>query len=313
MLSDHGTKNGFVLGTETITPADMKGWLDTLEAGLTTTALAEKRIITIGTCYSGIFIPSLSKKGRAILSSAGEGEVSVRGGKVPGGTSLIGEKFVDELIKVWSRQDLHGAFKSASKTVSDYAKKQNDVNQHPLLDDDGNTIGHFDLDGSGDGDFVAGVKLTDSVAVNSSKLPTDIYQVTPTTTLSVSETQKTLWLVANNNSAVAAAWVEVNRPDTVTTSSSGGQVITNTENKLMSYNSAIDRWEFSYTAFDLPGSYQFFYYTRDQFGNVSPMASSTVYKQKTDNTAPASFQLLSPDDNSTVSTMTFFQWAPPSN
>jgi alpha-tubulin suppressor-like RCC1 family protein/ribosomal protein L27 len=309
-MVDHGTKDGFVLGGDTITPADLKSWLDTLEAGLTTAALAEKRIVTIGTCYSGMFIPALSKQGRAIIASAGPGEVSVRGGNMPGSTGLIGEKFVDELIKTWSRQDLQGAFKAASKTVNDYAKKQNNVEQHPLLDDDGNTVGHFDLDGSGDGDLVAGVKLTDSVAVNSSTLPADIYQVTPTVQLSASETQKDLWLAANNNSAVSTAWVEINRPDTVSTSGGGGQIITNTAIKLMSYNSATDRWEITYASFDLPGSYQFFYYTRDRFGNVSPMASSTVYKQKAGNSAPASFQLLSPADNSTGSTVNYFLWSP---
>ena len=308
-MVDHGTKDGFQLGADTVTPADLKSWLDTLEAGLTPAALAEKRIITVGTCYSGMFIPALSKKGRAIVTSASSGEVSVRGGKEPGSNILIGEKFVDELIKTWSRQDLLGAFRSASATVNDYAKKQGH-DQHPLLDDDGNTVGHFDLDGSGDGDLVAGVKLTDSVAVNSSTLPADIYQVTPTVMLSATDTQNTLWLVANNNSAVSTAWVEVNRPDTVTTSSSGSQVITNTVIKLMSYNTATDRWEIPYASFDLPGSYQFFYYTRDRFGNVSPMASSTVYKQIAGNSPPAPFQLLAPVDNSTGSTVTYFLWSP---
>jgi len=70
---DHGDLEGnFYLDNgdgEKITPAELDNWLTTLENGLNSKAKAQPRVIIIGSCYSGNFIPTLSKSGRTIITS----------------------------------------------------------------------------------------------------------------------------------------------------------------------------------------------------------------------------------------------------
>ena len=78
---DHGAPAPeFLLGNgETITPAQLDAWLDTLEAGLNTEAAKEPRVVVVGTCYSGGFIPQLSGPNRLIVASAAADEESYKG------------------------------------------------------------------------------------------------------------------------------------------------------------------------------------------------------------------------------------------
>ena len=65
ILLNHGGRNGsFHLGDQTLTPTELAAWLDELEGDLrqrNPMALQKPRIVLLGYCYSGTFIPELSQ------------------------------------------------------------------------------------------------------------------------------------------------------------------------------------------------------------------------------------------------------------
>ena len=66
----HGEGHGLLLdGGVTVTPLELDGWLTALEANLTTAAKAEPRVLVLGACYTGVFIPELSAPGRVVITS----------------------------------------------------------------------------------------------------------------------------------------------------------------------------------------------------------------------------------------------------
>jgi Peptidase C13 family len=82
ILVDHGNSEKLFVGNDVITPADLNEWLTTLEGRLTNPFFAQhpfQEIIILGACYSGSFIPPLSKGNRVIITSAAANEVSYKG------------------------------------------------------------------------------------------------------------------------------------------------------------------------------------------------------------------------------------------
>ena len=107
----------------------------------------------MGTCYSGIFVPKLSKTGRVIITSSDAEEQSLAGITVnnqattttlPGG----GDYFIDSLFNFLGRGDnfkdatiqasANIALRDTRKTDSGkHSGVYDTLAQHPLLDDDG--------------------------------------------------------------------------------------------------------------------------------------------------------------------------------
>ena len=170
VLVDHGDPSQFHIGNDYITPQDLAGWMTTLDSSLTADARAENQIVVIGTCYSGSFIPALSRQGRIIITSADAIEQSIRGtmvGYADDKTTKIrqGEAFLEELFsRLGSGKYLGDAFKQAvdaltpkipritNGTFSNFGDK---FSQHPLLDADGDGKGSYLLDGTPDGLAIA--------------------------------------------------------------------------------------------------------------------------------------------------------------
>ncbi len=318
IMIDHGSSSGFVLGDETLTPNDLKGWFDTLEAdtSITSAVNSYKRFIIIGSCYSGQFVVPLSKTGRVIITSAGETEESIAGVKMwdINSSSYLtgGEYFIDSLFTFLGRGDnFKNAFISASGSLParDARRITNGYHygvwdtlaQHPLLDDNGDGSGSYQLTGS-DSLIAATLKLGEGITTNAGDNPADIKTVTPQTSLDSSSTSTTLWLQANMDARVGSAWVEIRTPDTTATGAgTGGQVIINLTTQTLTHNSTTGRWETIWNGFTKEGRYDIFYYTTDiQTGEQSPPVQSTAYKNKVSNTAPTTFDLLTPAGESTV-------------
>ncbi len=219
---DHGSSGTFYLNTQTITPTELNDWLNTLEVGLNVEAAKEKRIVIIGACYSGSFIPSLSKAGRIIIASAAENEESYKGPIEPPDSVRSGEFFLDEMFTQFHQGfSLKKSFEEASVKTKEYTRKggnsTNSVNkyfddaiQHPLLDDNGDGQGgNVLVEGSGDGQisstFFLGIERLTNAA------DADIVAVSSVQYLGPSETHTAtpLWLQANDNNKVLSAWVEI--------------------------------------------------------------------------------------------------------
>ncbi len=112
---DHGSRDHkFLLNdfAEAVTPAELDRWLDALEAGLSGEARAKPRVVVVGTCYSGGFIPRLSGPNRLIVASAAADEESYKGAIEADGIR-VGEYFLEEFF-----QDSAGAPPSARPSRS---------------------------------------------------------------------------------------------------------------------------------------------------------------------------------------------------
>jgi hypothetical protein len=312
IMIDHGNldnKNSgsFYLHPEFITAGDLNTWLDTLEKYLTPEASKEPRIIILGTCYSGSFIPKLAKPGRVIITSTKADELSHTG--PPGFDDNIpnGEYFIKVLFDQLGQGKTFGmAFEEAIQETKRYTTGK----QHPLLDDDGNKIGsELVLAGDGDGSRVRQIHL----GVETQLVPLDIMAVTETRSLDDTETSALLWLITNDNDPKRIRGrIQIHSlksVDTVSTQPDDTAQITLDLPMIdLTFNSKNSRFEAVYDGFHEPGKYKIFYYAGDLLGNISPVYHSVVYKHKSGNQQPAPFSLSSPENNATTRTTLPFDW-----
>ena len=328
LFVEHGAPApSFLLGGgETITPAELDGWLDTLEAGLDTEARKEPRVVVVGTCYSGGFISRLSGPNRLIVASAAADEESYKGPQEADGIR-VGEYFLEEFFQELGRgTDFSASFTAATAKTENYTRtggiSTNSANQyfdsaeqHPLLDDNGDGAGSNVLDAaSGDGALAASLFLGTGPNhdTNSADNPADIAGVTTTLFLSNAQSQAALELFANDTAQVSQAYVEIRAPATQLAPEGGTeQLETNyTRRQLLPPgNPHGDRFYLLADGFTAPGKYEIYYYVQDvETGALSPARRSVVYKNLGTNAPPAAFDLLSPLAGATVKTVGIFDW-----
>ncbi|MCP5144570.1 MAG: chitobiase/beta-hexosaminidase C-terminal domain-containing protein [Gammaproteobacteria bacterium] len=338
---DHGNtgSNGseFLLGNESITPAELDTWLDTFEASLTPTAAAEARVFINGSCYSGGFIPQLAGSGRVLISSAAANEVSYKGPLESDGIR-VGEYFLEELFEDLDRgESLALAFAAATGKTELYTRESDGANsanpyldtavQHPLLEDNGDGIGSNVLQASdtADGRFASQLYLGTGPVfdTNSAENPAEVVAVTQTQFLTSAQNAATVTLTANDNAEVAQAIIEVRPPSAALSGGivlDGGQPVTeqretaNFDRRLLSAPAtngcAANQFCLNYATFTQPGKYEVFYYVEDQqTGDLSPAWRSIVYKGKGSNQAPTAVALAIPANQATVRTVAGFSWS----
>ena len=330
--TNHGSIEEFHIDNETISPVELDSWMNILEAGLTPTALAKKRIIILGYCYSGSFIPALSKDNRIVVTSAAEDEESYKGPEEapegePPTVIRSGEFFLEELFKELGRGfSLKESFRTATVKTEDYTQRStgtantnnkyfdNSV-QHPLLDDNADGEGTNELtedtdDGKTADDVILGSGET---YVNTGPNPVDVTAVTETRYIIATEIIAGLWVTVNDDDrADGSPWFEVRSPaKTLTTVGTGvtEQVELNLPRNFLVYNSSTQRYEANYVDFDESGKWEIYYFVKDnETHEVSPMVRSVVYKNKTGNKPPEAFDLISPEDSSKQKTILIFEW-----
>jgi hypothetical protein len=339
-MVDHGDWEQFILnGTEdVITPAELDTWLDTLENSLADSSLnplEEPRVIIIGACFSGSFIPSLSRpdRNRVIITSARESEFSYKGPQEADGIRS-GEYFIDALFQQLGRgEPFKLAFEKATNSTElfTYSGAQDFVNninnpelldqavQHPLLDDNGDDKGNNVLyANTGDGQKIDKRRLGVGLDYNTNAVgnPAAVKAMTETQYLESDETSALLWLKATGN--VGISIMEIRRPviiDTITHQSRiTEQVELDLPKRFPTFNRNTANYEYTYQNFDEPGRYQIFYYVHAQaildsetgdiisLGDISPVKHSIVYKDKVGNQAPEASTLLYPPDGASTRT-----------
>lgn len=327
IMVDHGNTNIFYVGNETISPSELNGWLKNLEQNLDAEALSEKRVMIMGACYSGSFIPDLSGAGRILITSAAADEESYKGPlEPPKGEETeairVGEYFLEELFKSLNKgSSLKASFESATGKTEIYTRRGgllanssnlyfDDAMQHPLLDDDGDGKGSNALmDGQGDGQVAADIYLGVGVT-NSASNSADLVEVTKTLYLSPDETKADLRAKVADNDQVSWVWMEVRTPSKVLVAQGGSnQLEVDLDRHFMTFfDPPVDTWLKKYEDFTLPGKYELFYFSQDvETGNISPMKRSVVYKKKAGNVAPGTFNLISPIDGESDTTALMFK------
>ena len=351
IMVDHGTNGDFYIGNKTITPTNLADWLDNLEGTLkrvggaqALAALAERRIVIIGACYSGSFITQrLSKPAtpgapdRLIVTSAAANEESYKG---PDELDTVrsGEYFMEEFfIKLGRGYTFRNSFEEAARKTREYTRKGgtsansankyfDDAVQHPLLEDNGDWTGSntlSDVQGKGDGHVVKNLLLGvgPTYDTNSAENPAEIVSVTETRYLSPSETSATLELWANRPKVeIDPAWVEVRTPAKELIGTGGKSQLALGLRKffMSSVDETTKRWatippvaDANEGIFTESGKYEALYFVSDKAtGKISPMKRSVIYKKRSesDNPPPATFSLIEPGNDSTPKTVVVFRW-----
>jgi len=125
-MMDHGNEDKFYLngGTQTVDPAELSGWLDTLEAA----APGVKVNVIIDACYSGSFIKGtkrLGKAGRVIIASTTD-QTSAYASKAQG--AIFSDSFIQGLGQKWSLYDSFMEGQTVAKTWYPQQKAWLDAN-----------------------------------------------------------------------------------------------------------------------------------------------------------------------------------------
>ena len=333
VMINHGNINEFHVDTEVISPTELASWFDTLELGLSAdrpAALEKERIIILGYCYSGSFIPALSKPGsnRVVVVSAADDEESYKGSAEglwdDNTTKRSGEFFMEEFFTQLGRgYSLRKSFEVATEKTEQFTDSgtTDSVNQyfdsavqHPLLDDNGDGIGTNEIsEGSADGVLAAGIYLgSGATYTNAGNNPAEITGVTDTQYLLDTETSSTLWASVNDNNRADPVWAEIRSPSIMLSTTGSGvseQVEIDLVKNFLTYNATDDRWDNTYSGFDIAGAWDIYYFVKDSVTlEVSTMAHSVVYKNYDGNSPPTSFGLLSPANNATTQTVLIFDW-----
>ena len=200
VLVGHGNPDGFIMGDDIVTPEDLNGWITDLEAKIPDQPI----VITAGMCYSGSFIPALSKpeSKRVIITSAATPERSIRGlGEASG---RQGEFFVFLLFREFGLgASLLRSFEISSRLIRIVSNGfdltsddvtilfRNELGQHPLLDDNGDGIGSTNFaEGVDDGDIARTLFLPNEI--EQSRL--EIKRTNPTRFLAHDDGLPELWV-----------------------------------------------------------------------------------------------------------------------
>lgn len=329
IMIDHGSPNAFLVENDKITPEELNNWLTTLENGLTEVARQEPRILILGACYSGSFIPALSKPGRLIISSAAEDEESYKGPLEEDGIRS-GEFFIEEFFQQLGQGDsFKAAFEQATRRTEIFTRQGNlsantanrfldDAVQHPLLDDNGDGVGSNVLLAKDDGQWANSLFLGAGLDFNTNDFltsPAYIVAVTPTQFLSETETHVRLSLQASVSRKVDPASLEIRPPSKQLTSQKGTEQLNiDLDSKFLTFNQETGLFEVDYANFVEHGRYEIFYTVRDaDTQDLAPIKRSVVYKNRPDNQPPRPFQLVSPADRdaanrSEVQTVLILDW-----
>ena len=320
---DHGLENEFLIDEESIYAYELDQWLDTLQKGLENRAMDQDIINILGFCHSGSFIDELSGYKRIIITSAAANEFSYKG-PLDDDNIREGEYFISEFFKKIALGEtiktsfeeaviLTEKFTSSVSNKSANAPYYDNSPQHPLLDDNGDGIGTNSVDSAGsDG------KLSNSMVIGVSSLTHNstgnvaLLEVTDTLFLDFGDSfpEDCFWAKVDDNQRLLNLWIEIKTPSySINSSNTGQSELVLPKIVEHGYNSALKRYEWTWddiavhVDFSEPGIYQIFYFAKDKdTGNVSEFMESIVYKNIKDNSSPLPFSLITPINQTQLST-----------
>jgi Leucine-rich repeat (LRR) protein len=330
ILIDHGAPDAFYFGrdTTTVSSIELDGWISTLENDLKKNNIPMHEIvIVIDTCYSGSFINELSSYGRIIITSTTENEVSFRGPKTPGKAFVRdGAYFASNLFNELSKGlSLSQSFNRAVYLTEMLTSSQiyqpvypffDTAAQHPLMDDDGNQIGHNSMYVYGDGYTSDDIYLGNAKAYTLTVEIVDA-QILPDNILENGETSLDFKVLVNDQTDVGKVCVEIKEPNTImpTYVDESRQKILKLKQTCLEWNDNAYTGSFEY--FIDPGKYTLFFYVEDQKNIITYFDETVVYKKALENNPPLAFHLIRPinlndpenqGSNETESQQVIFEW-----
>ncbi len=253
-LVDHGGVDRFYLNgqTETVTPAELNQWLETLEAAVP----GVKINIILESCHAGSFIDlsqSLSKAGRVIIASTGAYAVAY--------SSEQGAIFSDLFLETLGRgSSLYTAFEEAKALV-----EISHLDQTPWLDDNGNGAANNLQDGA----------LAQQRGFNyAGTLPGETwppYVVSADLASQVNGQKGTIQAEVRDDSGIATVWAVIYKPsyappDPATTEAMVQENLP-TVTLLDTNNDGV--YTATYEGFDEEGQYRILVYATDKDGALA--------------------------------------------
>jgi len=329
IMVDHGwTATGddeegiFYIHPDTpLTSTELGAWIDDLQGNLTGEAANRNIVVILGFCRAGAFVDQLSGPNRVVIASADKHESSHRGPQdvdAEGQPLRDGEYFVSEFFKSVSYGKsikrsfeqatvLTEAFTSTGSGVTN-APYYDDSVQHPLLNDNGDAVGSNELSIDAGEDGAVSDLLFIGASPPEGNDPGDVL-VTKVANAQFLDTGTAgtvdLWAEVDSPIDVRLIWLEVKAPNYDPVDPGAGlQIEMETFKKATTEVTGV-RYLWNAVGavpdpadlFDTPGTYQVFYFAKDdETGHTSPLMQGRVYRDKSGNLPPGSFDLLSPDD-----------------
>lgn len=258
-LIDHGGKDTFAVNDgETLRVSELKAWLEELR---TDTECTEITVI-IDACHSGSFIDELSYSGTVVITSTG---IENYGFAVPEIGLIFSEMF---WISIGLDMSLADAFETTSSWLSEWnALPDFEPDQTPLLDDNGDGLGHIaSLPNGGDGELAELRYIGEKLISDAPPVISDVESQTVEKGEEVA-----LWCrVADDN--ISQVWVVVIPPQCLVLGSDGngaGPIIVALED-----SDGDNIYEGRFKATEL-GHYQLVFYATDSATNIAaPVVSS---------------------------------------
>jgi streptogramin lyase len=256
LVGNGGSGTFQVNATETLTAADLKQWLDTLQESMT-----GKVTVIYDAPQSGSFLPLLappSGKQRILISSAGNAQ--------PANFLSSGDISFSRFF--WSRvsngMNIRDAYLQGKRALSFLSG-----NQIPFLDDNGNGIGNEKADGQIALNYTIGFGIilgADDPLIES---------VSPSQTLT-DLPSALIW--ANNvttTATIAKVWAVITPPGA---GQSPAVPLTDLPTIELLYNTISNRYEGTYYHFNNQGDYSIAVFAVDEEGNIS-LPSATIVTQ----------------------------------
>jgi len=343
VMVNHGLRDTFEIYPDTITSAELAGWVNALHIGLEDEAKDQKVVIILGFCHSGSFVDELKsyhtgtpeENNRIVIASAAADESSYKGPDdgerdEQGNVVRDGEYFVTQFFRSASygksvRQCfedavvLTEAFTASGEADSANAPYFDASLQHPLLDDDGDGIGTNDLSAP-DSDCLISESIFIGVMNEATENDPGDVRVTEAGAdpqfMDEDVNAMNFWARVSDTGRVATLWCEIKSPG-YSQSGFGGSEQVEMDLIRKSYTSVsydgdrIDRYEWHISGnepddpdFSAPGVYRIFFFAEDnRTGHVSPFMEIKVYKAGAENAPPEPFSLIFPSDAADGSTV----------
>ena len=324
IMVDHGLGDVFYIHPQLIAAVELSAWLDALQAGLTPQAVAQEIVTILGFCRSGSFIDNLSGPQRVVISSAAPGESSYKGPVDLDGIR-DGEYFISQFFQQAALgKTIKECFDSAKQATEIYTASGSGDHQnapffdgsmqHPLLDDNSDGSGSNQLSGQTDDDGALSKTLfigVGAASVNAAGNVSITEVVEPQFLQIGQDSVRLLWAAVDDHSRLRSIWVELKPPGYIPVDTQGsGQAEMNFTKTFGIFNQRSRHYEWADLAgFSTPGLYQILFFAKDDLsGDISSLMTTTVYKQKSGNSAPYAFNSIAPGDGSVELTSIVLDW-----
>jgi len=312
----------FIHPDDPITSTELAGWVNDLQGNLTGEAANRNIVVILGFCRAAAFMDQLAGSNRVVIASADKHESSHRGPQdvdAEGQPLRDGEYFVSEFFKSvsYGRSIRHSfeqatllteAFTSTGSGVTN-APYYDDSVQHPVLNDNGDALGSNELSSVTGEDGAISEFLFIGASPPQGNDPGDVLVTQAAEAQFIGPDPAPgivdLWAEVDSPADVRLIWLEVKPPNYDPIDPGVGFQIEMANFKKATTDVTDTRYLWNTLGntpdpsdlFDTPGTYQIFYFAKDDVtGHTSPLMQGRVYRQIDNNNAPGAFDLLMPSD-----------------